>query len=314
MPSPPANASAPGDEPPPGRWAAVSPPSGSGLAHLLPCPACGALNGRSALACWDCESSLLTDQHPWSSAAADRAASRPAALSPHKAEHAPTGTAARTDDDIRQPHEREPASDTPPLASAPLPMPLPLRPSVDAHESRLDLPVLTMAVAPPRPRPRRRLLVAAGVVAALAGVLAAVVALEFRRDATEVATREPPAAAAPAPAAATPPVPAVAAMPSRATPVTLDFDSLPAPATGPATPAPPRAAALAAPKPDTPPAARPTSRAPVTARAAAPVAAPPPAPARATVYPSPASPPPAAVVGPCTANVAALGLCSPAAP
>ena len=318
MPSRFANGNTPGDQPPTGRWAAVSPPSGSGLAHLLPCPSCGALNGRSALACWDCEASLLTDPPPWSNAATERAASRPAALTPPEADADTPVTEAVAQDDVR---DLGPASDAQPLD--PAPMPLPLRPSVDAYESRLDLPVLTMAVAPPRKRPRRRWLIASGVVVAMAAVLATVAALEFRRDAADVATRDAaalpwppsPGVAAPAPAAATTPQPAAATTLSRGVPVTLDFDSQPAPAAGPTPPPPPRAVAsratraAPAPAPDAapppPPAARPTARAPAPAPARLP--------ARPPAYEAPAPPPPT-VAGPCTANVAALGLCAPAAP
>ncbi|HEX6704481.1 MAG TPA: hypothetical protein VF169_06945 [Albitalea sp.] len=272
--------------------------------HLMSCPGCGAANGITALACWNCELQLLPELVP---------ARKPAPVDPPHATE-PVHTAA---DDPTLPVLDEEV--TPPIAAidddATIIDPAPVKPS-----PWLESAPAGAFTAPPANKPRSLMLGAAGFGLALL----VVGPFAYRLGDPGVTTPPPETVAAPAPtridrgaiqkavapmAAVSPLAPAALAQP----PVSAmrDAASVHQPvvaAVRPSAPAPARAA---------PQVARSTERdAPRRVRSNPPQQM---AQARlgrsGTAEAPPAAEavqPPPPVAGPCTPQVAALGLCTPA--
>ncbi|MEQ1685232.1 MAG: hypothetical protein ABL916_16420, partial [Burkholderiaceae bacterium] len=260
--------------------------------HLVPCVACGALNGRSALACWSCEADLIA-LAPFAQPAANRQAD-------HPVEPAPAATTVtvtvEASDGRRGLHL---------VSRGEAPVSIETAPAMPVPAELPDLPVLTALVedtalsedtatgpAAPAPllkarRPDRPMIAVAFVAFAL---LAAAAGLRWF---------------APVPAVVLPAGPAPAAL-------TRDEARLERPFAAPAPVGAPDAAELTFPPVDVAPGAAttvPPTRAATRNRAAppprAPSAAPRPAPKPREIRET-ISPPPAA----CTSNMAALGFCT----
>ncbi len=276
------------DTTPAGLFAAKA--LGDHPAHLMPCLACGALNGRSALACWSCEADLI----------ALGLFRRHAAKQPHEPVVEPALAAAaitaEAPETRRGLHLVSRGETTVAIETALAPAGLP------------DLPVLTALVEEPamadaesaapalRPRrlrrPDRRLVVLVLVAVAL---LAAATALRWWAPVAVPATASPPPRAAP---------PRGEAGLDRpfAAPAQADVSGHAELSFPPVDVAP----ALAAPVRPNQAAPRGRPAPPTRALSAAPRPAPKPREIRETI-----SPPPAA----CTSNMAALGFCTlPPAP
>ena len=279
VPSGPASGSAP-DTTPAGLFnsaaAAIHP------AHLVPCAACGALNGRSALACWSCEADLL---------ALAQFAKRVEPVLERQPEPEPKPEPVAAGDDATTAEGRHGLHL---VSRADAPATVQAVPATLAPAERLDLPVLTAMVEGSTLAPRRqtswhreRPLIALAIFAI--ALLTAAAGLRWFAPAPAAVASPPPEPAMPladtrlerpfappAPAAATegaglsfPPVevaPAVATVDRAARTVAKNR------------PAPPARVVSAPPRP-----------------------APKPRETRETI-----SPPPAA----CTSNMAALGFCT----
>ena len=286
-------AAAPGLAPAPDSLPFIRPSLGAPSAHLLPCAGCGALNGRSALACWSCEADLLAlaSFAPFVPPVPAMAAVEP--LVEHVVEHvvepepAAPGASAEAADGRRGLHL---------VSRGGAPASVQPAPTLAAPELTPDLPVLTTVVEPAvlvpperndshheRPMLARALALAAIVVLAVVGWVrwpapppgpVASMASAPAVSRVDAAVERPFSA------------PAQDAEPDRAS---LSF---------PPVEGAPEAAAADPPAPSAAP-SRAAPPAPVVSAAHRPV--PKPREIRETV-----SPPPAA----CTSNMAALGFCT----
>ena len=280
-------AAAPGLAPAPDSLPFIRPSLGAPSAHLLPCAGCGALNGRSALACWSCEADLLA-LAPVAQAAQAPVAAPPIVelvVEPEPAALAASAEASHGRRGLRlvsRSSAAVPAQDAPALA---------------APEHMLDLPVLTERVEeaaslPPAQKAWRHDRAMIALVLAAVALLAAAAGLRWLAPPPEPVAGIPSAPATPLIGAAVEPpgwVPTPGAEPERARLSFPPVELAPAAATAepPAAPAAPAARSRALP--------------PARVVTAAPRPVPKPREIRETI-----SPPPAA----CTSNMAALGFCT----
>lgn len=283
-------AEAPGPAPAPDFTPAglfLAPTPGPHTAHLVPCSACRALNGRSALTCWSCEADLLAIAPvaqavpaPAVALPIDELVVEPEPAVPAASAEAPAGRRGLRL--VSRSSAAVPIQDAPPLA---------------APENTIDLPVLTERLEDAAPRvPAQKawhhdraiialLLIAVALLAAAAG-------LRWLAPPPAPVAAIPSAPATPRADAAVEPtrgVPTQGTEPDRASLSFPPVEVAPAAATAepPAAPAAPAARSRALP--------------PARLLTAAPRPVPKPREIRETV-----SPPPAA----CTSNMAALGFCT----
>ncbi|MDP3821885.1 MAG: hypothetical protein Q8R33_10450 [Burkholderiales bacterium] len=262
----------------------LAPTPGPHTAHLVPCSACRALNGRSALTCWSCEADLLA-LAPVAQAVPAPAVALPIVelvVEPEPAAPAASAEASHGRRGLRlvsRSSAAVPVQDAPPLA---------------APEPMLDLPVLTEQVEDAAPMPpaqkawhHDRAMIA--LVLAAVALLAAAAGLRWLAPPPEPVAGIPSAPATPRADAAVEPslgLPAQGGEPERAGLSFAPVEVAPAAATA---------------EPPAAPAARSRALPPARVVTAAPRPVPKPREIRETV-----SPPPAA----CTSNMAALGFCT----